>query len=254
MLPVSALRVEREGSVLRITLARPDRRNAFDAELIGELSQAFVDVGRARAVVLAGEGASFCAGADVDWMRASVGLSLDENIADANAMRQMFGTIDQCPAPVVARVQGHALGGGAGLVAAADIAIAEPETVFAFSEVKLGIIPAVISPFTLAKIGAGAARRYFVTGERFDAETALRIGLVSEVASDLDAAVDRVVGELLSAAPHAARWAKRLVRERPAGPETARWIAERRASDEGQEGLQAFLDKRAAAWRDDESA
>jgi methylglutaconyl-CoA hydratase len=254
MLPVSALRVEREGSVLRITLARPDRRNAFDAELIGELSQAFVDVGRARAVVLAGEGASFCAGADVDWMRASVGLSLDENIADANAMRQMFETIDQCPAPVVARVQGHALGGGAGLVAAADIAIAEPETVFAFSEVKLGIIPAVISPFTLAKIGAGAARRYFVTGERFDAETALRIGLVSEVASDLDAAVDRVVGELLSAAPHAARWAKRLVRERPAGPETARWIAERRASDEGQEGLRAFLAKRAAAWRDDESA
>jgi methylglutaconyl-CoA hydratase len=254
MLPVSALRVEREGSVLRITLARPDRRNAFDAELIGELSQAFVDVGRARAVVLAGEGASFCAGADVDWMRASVGLSLDENIADANAMRQMFETIDQCPAPVVARVQGHALGGGAGLVAAADIAIAESETLFAFSEVKLGIIPAVISPFTLAKIGAGAARRYFVTGERFDAETALRIGLVSEVASDLDAAVDRVVGELLSAAPHAARWAKRLVRERPAGPETARWIAERRASDEGQEGLRAFLAKRAAAWRDDESA
>ena len=251
---MSALRVEREGSVLRITLARPDRRNAFDAELIGELSQAFVDVGRARAVVLAGEGASFCAGADVDWMRASVGLSLDENIADANAMRQMFETIDRCPAPVVARVQGHALGGGAGLVAAADIAISEPETVFAFSEVKLGIIPAVISPFALAKVGTGAARRYFVTGERFDAETALRIGLVSEVAPDLDAAVEHVVGELLSAAPHAARWAKRLVRERPAGPETARWIAERRASDEGQEGLQAFLEKRAAAWRNDESA
>jgi methylglutaconyl-CoA hydratase len=249
MPPVSALRIERDGSVLRITLARPDRRNAFDAELISELSQAFVDVGRASAVVLAGEGASFCAGADVEWMRASVGLSLDENVADANAMRQMFEAIDRCPAPVVARVHGHALGGGAGLVAAADIAIADPATLFAFSEVKLGIIPAVISPFALAKIGAGAARRYFVTGERFDAETALRIGLVSEVAEQLDAAVEHVVAELLSAGPHAARWAKRLVRERPDGPETARWIAERRASDEGQEGLQAFLEKRAPNWR-----
>jgi methylglutaconyl-CoA hydratase len=238
---VSALRVERDGSVLRITLARPDRRNAFDAQLIGELAEAFVDVGRARAVVLAGEGASFCAGADVEWMRASVGLSFDENVADANAMRQMFEAIDRCPAPVVARVQGHALGGGAGLVAAADISIAEPRTTFAFSEVKLGIIPAVISPFALAKIGPAAARRYFVTGERFDAETALRIGLVNEVADDLDAGVKRVVGELLSAGPHAARWAKRLVRERPDGPETARWIAERRTSDEGQEGLRAFL-------------
>jgi methylglutaconyl-CoA hydratase len=248
---VSALRVERDGAVLRITLARPDRRNAFDADLIAELSEAFVDVGRARAVVLSGEGASFCAGADVDWMRASVGLSHDENVADANAMRRMFETIDQCPAPVVARVQGHALGGGAGLVAATDVAIAEPGTTFAFSEVKLGIIPAVISPFALAKIGPGAARRYFVTGERFTSETALHIGLVSEVAAELDAAVERVVGELLSAGPHAARWAKRLVRERPDGPETARWIAERRASDEGQEGLRAFLEKRNPAWRED---
>lgn len=245
---MSALHVERDGSVLRITLARPNRRNAFDAQLIGELSQAFIDVGRASAVVLAGEGASFCAGADIEWMRASVGLSLDENVADANAMRQMFETIDRCPAPVVARVQGHALGGGAGLVAAADIAIADPATLFAFSEVKLGIIPAVISPFALAKIGAGAARRYFVTGERFDADTALRIGLVSEVAEQLDVAIERVVAELLSAGPHAARWAKRLVRERPDGSETARWIAERRASDEGQEGLQAFLEKRKPRW------
>jgi methylglutaconyl-CoA hydratase len=245
---VATVQVEREGPVLRVTLARPERRNAFDAELIRELGQAFVDVGKARAVVLAGEGASFCAGADVDWMRASVGLSFDENVADANAMRQMFEAIDNCPAPVVVRVQGHALGGGAGLVAASDIAISARDTVYAFSEVKLGIIPAVISPFALAKIGAGHARRYFVTGERFDAGTALRIGLVSEVADDLDAAVDRVVGELLSAGPLAARWAKRLVRERPAGPETARWISERRASDEGQEGLRAFLEKRRASW------
>lgn len=243
------LTVERDGSVLRITLTRPDRRNAFDAALIGELAEAFIGVGRSRAVVLAGEGASFCAGADVDWMRASAGLSFDENVADANAMRRMFASIDQCPTPVVARVQGHALGGGAGLVAASDVAIAAPGTQFAFSEVKLGIIPAVISPFALAKIGVGNARRYFVTGERFDAATALRIGLISEVAEDLDAAVERVVGQLLSAGPQAARWAKRLVRERPDGPETARWIAERRTSDEGQEGLAAFLEKRKPNWR-----
>jgi methylglutaconyl-CoA hydratase len=199
--------------------------------------------------VLAGEGKSFCAGADVDWMRTSAGLSYDDNVADANAMRQMFEAIDRCPAPVVSRVQGHALGGGAGLVAASDVAIAEPRAQFAFSEVKLGIIPAVISPFALAKVGVGDARRYFVTGERFDATTALRIGLVSEVAEDLDGAVERVVGELLSAGPQAARWAKRLVRERPDGAETARWIAERRTSEEGQEGLAAFLEKRPPRWR-----
>jgi methylglutaconyl-CoA hydratase len=247
---VANVEVSRDGAVLRITLARPDRRNAFDGPVIAELSEAFVDVGRARAVLLSGEGASFSAGADVEWMRASAGLSFDENVADANAVRRLFEAIDSCPAPVVARVQGHALGGGAGLVAAADIAIAAPGTVFAFSEVKLGIIPAVISPFVLAKIGAGAARRYFVTGERFDADVALRIGLVSEVAADLDGAVERVLGELLSAGPLAARWAKRLVREQPDGPETARWIAERRAGDEGRAGLQAFLDKTAPPWRD----
>jgi methylglutaconyl-CoA hydratase len=246
---VANVQVDRDGSVLRITLARPDRRNAFDAQLIGELAEAFVDVGKTRVVVLAAEGTSFCAGADVEWMRASVGLPFDENVADANAMRTMFEAIDRCPAPVVARVQGHALGGGAGLVAAADIAVSAAGTVFAFSEVKLGIIPAVISPFALAKIGAGNARRYFVTGERFDAATALRIGLVSEVADELDGAVERVVGELLSAGPYAARWAKRLVREQPDGAETARWIAERRASDEGQEGLRAFLERRSPTWR-----
>jgi methylglutaconyl-CoA hydratase len=245
----SNLHTERDGDVLRITMARPDRRNAFDAALISELAEAFVGVGRARAVVLAGEGPSFSAGADVDWMRSSVDLSYDENVADANALRAMLEAIDGCPVPVVARVQGHALGGGAGLVAAADIAIAASDALFAFSEVKLGIIPAVISPFALAKIGGSSARRYFVTGERFDAETALRIGLVQGVADDLDAEVDNVVRELLSAGPQAARWAKRLVRERPDGPETARWIAERRTSDEGQEGLRAFVEKRPPSWR-----
>src|SRR5205085_8068189 len=172
--------------------------------------------------------------ADIEWMRSSVDLSYEENVSDALALRRMLEAIDECPAPVVARVQGHALGGGAGLVACADVAIAAEDSVFAFSEVKLGLIPAVISPFALAKIGASAARRYFVTGERFDADTALRIGLVHEVTPDLDKAVDRVVAELLTAGPRAARAAKRLVLERPDGPDTARRIAEQRTSPEGQ--------------------
>ena len=245
---MGALRIERDGDVLRITLARPATRNAFDATLITELSEAFVDVGTARAVVLAGDGPSFCAGADVEWMRSSVDLDHEANVADANALRRMLESIDTCPAPVVAVVQGHALGGGVGLVACADIALAEPAAVFAFSEVKLGIIPAVISPFALRKIGESAARRYFVTGERFDAETASRIGLVHEVTDDLEASLTAVLTELRSAGPRAARHAKRLVLDRPDGPETARRIAERRASDEGQEGLRAFLERRRASW------
>ena len=245
---MQALRVEHDGDLLRVTMARPERRNAFDAELIAELSEAFVDVGKARAVLLAGDGPSFCAGADVEWMRASVALDFDANVADANALRGMLEAIDRCPAPVVARIQGHALGGGAGLVACADIAVAESKAVFAFSEVKLGIIPAVISPYALAKIGASAARRYFVTGERFDAATALRIGLVHEVAADLDAAVAAIVAELRTAGPEAARHAKKLVLERPDGLGTERRIAQRRTSDEGQEGLRAFLEKRGASW------
>lgn len=243
------LRIERDDDLLRVTLARPETRNAFDAELIAELAEAFVDVGKARAVLLGGDGPSFCAGADVEWMRASVELDHDANVADATALRRMLEAIDTCPAPVVARVQGHALGGGAGLVACADIAVAQSGAVFAFSEVKLGIIPAVISPFALGKIGGSAARRYFVTGERFDAATALRIGLVHEVADDLDGAVDAVLGELRSAGPRAARHAKRLVLDRPDAAETARRIAERRTSEEGQEGLRAFLERRRPTWR-----
>jgi methylglutaconyl-CoA hydratase len=248
---VGALRIERDGDVLRVTLARPETRNAFDASLITELAEAFVDVGTSRAVVLAGDGPSFCAGADVEWMRASAGLGVEENVADANALRRMFEAIDGCPAPVVAVVQGHALGGGIGLVACSDVVLAEPRAVFAFSEVKLGIVPAVISPFALRKIGESAARRYFVTGERFDSATALRIGLVHEVSDDLEVALERVLGELRTAGPRAARHAKRLVLERPDGAETARRIAERRTSEEGQEGLRAFLERRRPAWAPD---
>ena len=236
------LRIDREGDVLRITLAKPERRNAFDAELIRELTEAFADVGDARAVVLTGEGESFCAGADVEWQRSAIDLTYDENVEDAMRLYRMCETIDTCAAPVVARVQGYALGGGSGLVACSDIAIAAPDATFGFSEVKLGIIPAVISPFVLPKIG-GHARRYFLTGERFDAETALRIGLVSDVDGDLDAAVERVVAELLSSRPQAVRAAKELVRERPAGERTAEIAARLRTSDEGQEGLRAFLER-----------
>jgi methylglutaconyl-CoA hydratase len=245
---VSALRIERAEDVLRVTISRPERRNAFDASVIAELTQAFAEVGDARVVVLAGEGESFCAGADVEWQRASIELSFDENVEDAMRLYRMCETIDHCPAPVVARVQGYALGGGSGLVACADIAIAGRTAVFGFSEVKLGIIPAVISPFVLPKIGAHA-RRYFLTGERFDAETALRIGLVHELADDLDNAVEEVLSELLSTGPQAVCEAKRLIRERPAGEETARLAARLRSGEEGQEGLRAFLDRRTPRWR-----
>jgi methylglutaconyl-CoA hydratase len=229
-------------------MARPDRRNAFDASLIAELTAAFAEVRDARAVVLAGDGASFSAGADVEWMRSSVDLSYDENVADALRLRAMLDAIDGCPAPVVARVQGHALGGGCGLVACSDVVVAAREAVFAFSEVKLGIVPAVISPFALAKIGPSAARRYFVTGEPFDVQTALRIGLVHEISEDLDEAVRRIVQHLRSAGPDAARHAKKLVLERPDGLGTERRIAQRRTSEEGQEGLRAFLEKRRPTW------
>ena len=246
---MSALRIERDGPVLRVTLARPERRNAFDAALISELTAEFADVGDARAVVLAGDGQSFCAGADVDWQRAAIDLSYDENVEDARRLYEMLAAIDGCPAPVVARVQGYALGGGSGLVCCADIVIAGEDAVFGFSEVKLGIIPAVISPFVFAKIGTARARRLFLTGERFDAATASRFGLVDEIAGDLDGAVERVLAELLSSGPEAVRAAKRLVRETPQADELPHIAARMRTSAEGQEGLRAFLDKRPAAWR-----
>jgi methylglutaconyl-CoA hydratase len=246
---MSALRVERDGPVLRVTLARPERRNAFDAALIAELTEAFADVGDARAIVLSGEGESFCAGADVEWQRSSIDLSYDENVEDALRLYRMCETIDACPAPVVARVHGYALGGGSGLTACADVAVAAESATFGFTEVRLGIVPAVISPFVLAKIGPGAARRWFLTGERFGAEVALRIGLVHEVATDSEAATEAVVEALLAGGPDAVRAAKRLARERPTGRATAEIAAERRTGDEGQAGLRAFLDKGAPPWR-----
>jgi methylglutaconyl-CoA hydratase len=244
---MSALRIERDGPVLRITIDKPERKNAFDAELIRELTEAFGDVGDARVVVLAGEGESFCAGADIEWQRSSIDLSYEENVEDALRLYEMMVAVDGCPAPVVASIQGYCLGGGCGLAACVDIAIAEEDAVFGFSEVKLGIIPAVISPFVLAKIGSGAARRYFLTGERFHADVALRIGLVSEIAAGADAAI----AELLTSGPAAARAAKQLVRPDPGdGRALAELAARMRTSDEGQDGLRAFLERRKPAWTD----
>jgi methylglutaconyl-CoA hydratase len=251
---MNALRIEREGPLLHVTLARPERRNAFDAELIRELTEAFSEVGDARAVILRGDGPSFCAGADVDWQRSAIDLSYDENVEDALRLYRMLETMNSAPAPVVAAVQGYALGGGSGLVCCTDVALAAPDATFGFSEVKLGIVPAVISPFVFPRIGTAAARRLFLTGERFDAETALRIGLVHEVSEDLDGAVERIVGELLSSGPEATRAAKQLIRDRPGGEEAARLAAKLRTSPEGQEGLRAFLDKRPAAWRSESSS
>ena len=242
---MSALRVERDGEILRVTLARPERRNAFDADLIRELGDAFADVGGARAVVLAGEGPSFCAGADVEWQRSSIDLGYEDNVEDYRRLYRMLQAVYRCPTPVVARVHGFALGGGSGLTACADIAIAAEDAIFGFSEVRLGIIPGVISPMVLAKIGPAAARRYFLTGERFDAKTALRIGLVDEVAADPDEAVDRVVEAILDGGPTAVREAKRLALEPGDEEDLLARAAERRASPEGQEGLRAFLGSRA---------
>jgi enoyl-CoA hydratase/carnithine racemase len=244
---MTALHIERDGHVLHVTIAKPERRNAFDAELIRELTGAFSDVGDARAVVLTGQGESFCAGADIEWQRSSIELSYEENVEDALRLYEMLLAVDACPAPVVAWIQGYCLGGGCGLAACADVAITDEGATFGFSEVKLGIIPAVISPFVLAKIGPGAARRYVLTGERFGPEVAVRIGLVSEIGAN----ADHVVVELISSGPEAVREAKRLVRSDPGdGRALAELAARMRTSDEGQAGLRAFLERRKPGWTD----
>jgi methylglutaconyl-CoA hydratase len=256
------LRVDRADAVARVTLARPEVLNAFNAELIGELRAAFEALAAEppamlRGVVLSGEGTVFCAGADVEWMRAAIGLSVEDNERDAAAMQAMFASIDACPVPVIARVTGAALGGGMGLLAVADVVVATEETIFGFTEAKLGIIPAVISTFVLPRIGPSHGRALFATGQRFDADRAQRIGLVHEVVGDeaaLDARVAELLDELRSAGPEAARAAKALVRDIPGLPapqaraEVVRRIAGRRTSPEGQEGLGAFVEKRPPRW------
>ncbi len=267
---MSRLRVEREGPagvVARVVLDRPDVRNALDASLIAELRSTFAGFVREdpvalRVVILAGAGPVFCAGADVSWMRAAMQLEREANEQDAMAMADMFEAIDTCPVPVIARVQGAALGGGMGLCAVSDLVIAELGARFGFTETRLGILPAVIAPFVVAKIGESHARALFPGGRRFDAVRAQRIGLVHEVVEGedaLDAALDVAVRDVLAGGPSATRAAKAIVREVRGLPHgsakwhTARVIARQRTTAEAREGFQAFVDKRRPGWTPDSS-
>ncbi len=260
-----SLRVERTGpgaAVARVTLSKPERHNAFDASLIAELRAAFGTLGREepaslRVVVLAGDGPTFCAGADIAWMRAALTLDTEANEQDAMAMADMFEAIDTCPVPVIARVQGAALGGGMGLCAVSDLVIAESGARFGFTETRLGILPAVIAPAVIAKIGETNARALFPGGRRFDAFRAQRIGLVHEVVEGeaaLDEAIENAIADILAAGPTAARAAKAIVREVRGLPHgsskwhTARVIARQRRTAEAQEGFQAFEEKRSPGW------
>jgi len=254
------LRRADEGTVATVTLDRPAARNALNAALIAEITRCFDELAAddaVRVVVLAGEGPSLCAGADVGYMRDTAGLSYEENLEDARRLAEMFRAVDDLPKPVVAKVRGAAIGGGVGLVAAADVAVAEDGARFAFSEVRLGIAPATIAPFVVRKIGPSMARALFLTGERFGAERAREIGLVHEVVSEegLDEAVEHVVTQLLAGGPAAQAAIKEVLRQIEATePMEAlgimtQLIAELRVGEEGQEGLGAFLAKREPPWR-----
>jgi methylglutaconyl-CoA hydratase len=250
-----------DGRVLRAWLNRPEAHNAFGADLIQAIHGLFSAADEdedLRVVVLGGRGRSFSAGADAAWMKAALDLDWDGNVADAERLAAMLRQMDECVHPVIARVHGAALGGGAGLVACADIAVAEAGAAFGFVETRVGLIPATIGPFVVAKIGPSEARARFLTGSRFDAREAHRIGLVHEVADGeehLDPAIDAWIGELLLAAPEAQRHAKMLLRSivgrfpDRVHRETAEAIAERRGSPEGQEGLRALLEKRPPSWQ-----
>ena len=250
----------RDDGVAMVTLNRPEVRNAFDEHLIAELTDLFqrLDLDdQVGVVVLAGNGKSFSAGADLNWMRRTASYSKQENVKDALRLARMMRSLDTLSKPTVAKVHGAAFGGGVGLVACCDIAVAAESAVFSFSEVRLGLLPAAIGPYALAAIGARNARRYFLSGERFSAEEAKRIGLVHEVvaAEELDARVGVVLAELLKGGPQAQRVCKDFladIRHMPPGDRlthyTAESIATRRASEEGQEGVNAFLSKRAPNW------
>ncbi len=251
----SALILARSGPVASITLNRPDVHNAFDESFIAELTACFTTLSNndaVRAIVITGAGDSFCAGADIAWMKRMAAFSRRENLDDARRLQQMLIAIYESPKATIARVNGAAIGGGAGLAAACDLAISSDTAAFAFSEVRLGIAPAVIAPYVLQKIGVGAARAKFVTGERFSAQEALRIGLVDRVVpqSELDEAVSQVTDSILRCGPAAIAATKLLLRQiagkAPAecGQTTVEVIADLRTSDEGQEGIRAFLEKR----------
>jgi len=256
------LTTRRERSVEYLTLNRPDVRNAFNEEVIAELTRwasatsETAQMTGLRAVVLAGAGKSFCAGADLTWMSKMVAYTEEENLRDAVTMSRMFSALNTLPVPLLGRVHGAALGGGCGLVSVCDIVVAEDEAVFGFTEVKLGILPAVISPFALAKIGRSAARELFLTGARFSAARAREIGLIHAIVpvAELDSAIERYVSEILAAGPEGVAAAKTLIPQVwQAGVDeavsiTTRAIAARRVSAEGQEGMRAFLEKRRPNW------
>jgi methylglutaconyl-CoA hydratase len=256
----STLTLERNGALATVYLSRAEVRNAFNETTIAELTDVFRKLGDdadLRAIVLAANGPAFCAGADLNWMKKMAGYTHEENRADAAQLAEMLRTIYTCAKPVVAKVQGDCYAGGMGLVAACDIAVAVEQANFCLSEVKLGLIPATISPYVIKAMGENAARRYFLTAERFSAQEALRIGFVQAVvtAQELDAAVADIVKNLLSASPNAVREAKRLVRDVAGMPvtedliaDTAERIAQIRASDEGREGVRSFLEKRKPSW------
>jgi methylglutaconyl-CoA hydratase len=254
------LEIDLRGRAAHVWMNRPERHNAFDEALIGELTEVFQRLGRdqrVRVVVLGGRGKSFSAGADLEWMRRAAAYTVEENLRDARAMARLFETIHRLPKPTVARVQGAALGGGAGLTATCDIAIASTQASFATTEVRFGIIPGAISPYVIAAIGPRSASRYFLSAERFDAAEACRIGLVHEVCApeSLDQRVDAIVAALLSGGPSAQAAVKKLIRDvahRPVDEAlieaTAKRIATVRATAEAREGIGAFLEKRQAAW------
>jgi methylglutaconyl-CoA hydratase len=254
------LKVEIQAGVARVTLDRPEVRNAFDDALIRELENCFQSLAMdkaVRVVVLAGNGPAFCAGADLNWMKRMAGYGYDENLADAQALATMLATLDRLPQPTIARVHGPAFAGGTGLVAACDIAIGTPEAKFCFSEAKLGLSPATISPYVIRAIGERTARRYFLTAEVFGAEEACRIGLLSALVAptSLDGEVDSLVKHLLAGGPEAHVKIKDLIRavtgrrvDDALSAETAKRIAEIRVSPEGREGIASFLEKRKASW------
>lgn len=256
------LQVDRRGPVEYLTLNRPEVRNAFNGDVVRELSR-WAEGVRAgagpRAVVLAGAGPAFCAGGDLEWMAKAASFTRDENLADASAMAAMFAALNHLPVPLIGRVHGAAMGGGVGLAAVCDIVVAAENASFALSEVRLGLVPSVIGPFVLAKIGRSAARELFLTGARFGARRALEVGLVHEVVPEagLDEAIGRHVQALLAAGPEAVSAAKALI-ERVAGldtdqaaPITVEAITARRTSREGQEGMRAFLEKRKPGWQEE---
>jgi methylglutaconyl-CoA hydratase len=247
--------------VATVTLDRPEKHNAFDDQVIREIQDAFTEVGgddNVRVVLLVANGKSFCAGADANWLKASIELTEQENFDDAFEIARMLRLVDTVAKPTVALVQGAVMGGGAGLVAACDIAVATADAFFSMSEVRLGLIPAAVSPYVSAAMGVREARRYFLTAERFSAAEALRIGLVHEVVEDravLDAARDRIVGQLLACSPGAIAAGKDLIRavtrnyiDDAMMKDTAQRISKQRTSPEGQEGLASFLEKRAPNW------